>query len=123
MDFYQVMTNKCPVGPNRGYSRAQHLWMLERSVDIVAHELGMDPSEVRLKNLVRPDEMPFVTPSGGVYDGGDYPESLKKVLKLIDYDGLREEQKEARKRGRLLGNWASLLSWIPVPTTLHRSRS
>ena len=103
MDFYQVMTNKCPVGPNRGYSRAQHLWMLERSVDIIAHELGLDPSDVRLKNLVRPDEMPFVTPSGGIYDGGDYPESLKKVLKLIDYDGLREEQKEARKRGRLLG--------------------
>ncbi len=103
MDFYQVMTNKCPVGPNRGYSRAQHLWMLERSVDIVAHALGLDPAEVRLKNFVRADEMPYVTPSGGVYDGGDYSESLRRVLKLIDYEGLREEQKEARKRGKLIG--------------------
>ncbi len=103
MDFYQVMTNKCPVGPNRGYSRAQHLWMLERSVDIVAHELGIDPAEVRYKNFVREDEMPYVTPSGGVYDGGDYSESLRRALKLIDYEGLREEQKEARKRGKLIG--------------------
>ena len=103
MDFYQVLTNKCPVGPNRGYSRAQHLWMLERSVDIVAHELGLDPSEVRYKNFVREDEMPYVTPSGGVYDGGDYSKSLRLALKLIDYEGLREEQKAARKRGRLIG--------------------
>lgn len=103
MDFYQVMTNKCPVGPNRGYSRSQHLWMLERSVDIVAHELGLDPAEIRRKNYVRPDEMPFITPSGGIYDGGDYPESLKRVLKLIDYDGLREEQKESRRKGKLIG--------------------
>src|SRR5487761_1036123 len=103
MDFYQVMTNKCPVGPNRGYSRAQHLWMLERSVDIVAHELGIDPAEVRYKNFVREDEMPYVTPSGGIYDGGDYSESLRRALKLIDYEGLREEQKEARKRGKLIG--------------------
>ncbi len=103
MDFFQVMTNKCPVGPNRGYSRMQHLWMLERSVDIVARELGLDPTEVRLKNFIRPDEMPYVTPSGGVYDGGDYPESLRRVLKLIDYWKWRKEQAEGRKTGRLIG--------------------
>ena len=103
MDFQQVMTNKCPVGPNRGYSRAQHLWMLERSVDLVAHELGIDPAGVRLKNFVTPQEMPYTTPSGGIYDGGDYGASLQKALKLIDYDGLREEQKRARKQGKLIG--------------------
>lgn len=103
MDFKQVMTNKCPVGPNRGYSRMQHIWMIERSVDIVARELGLDPADVRLKNYITVDEMPYVTPSGGVYDGGDYAQALKKVLKLIDYDGLREEQARARKQGRLIG--------------------
>lgn len=72
MEFVQSMTNKCPVGPNRGYSRMQHLWMIERCVDMVARELGLDPAEVRQTNLIRPDEMPYVTPSGGVYDGGDY---------------------------------------------------
>jgi len=103
VDFFQVMTNKAPVGPNRGYSRMQHLWMIERSVDIVARELGLDPSEVRLKNYVRSDEMPYVTPSGGIYDGGNYAESLRKAMRLIDYDGLREEQERARKQGKMIG--------------------
>ncbi|MDG6907540.1 MAG: xanthine dehydrogenase family protein [Nitrososphaerota archaeon] len=103
MDFYQVITNKAPVGPNRGYSRMQHLWMIERAIDLVANELGLNPADVRLKNYIQPDQMPYTTPSGGIYDGGDYPEALKKALKLIDYDGLREEQAKARKQGRLIG--------------------
>jgi carbon-monoxide dehydrogenase large subunit len=103
MDFYQVVTNKCPVGPNRGYSRMQHLWMIERCVDIVARELGLDPADVRLKNYIRTEEMPYVTPSGGIYDGGDYAESLRKALKLIDYESLREEQRSGRKTGKLIG--------------------
>ncbi len=103
MDFYQVITNKAPVGPNRGYSRMQHLWMIERAIDLVAKELGLDPADVRLKNYIQPEQMPYTTPSGGIYDGGDYPEALKKALKLIDYDGLREEQARARKQGRLIG--------------------
>jgi carbon-monoxide dehydrogenase large subunit len=103
MDFYQVMTNKCPVGPNRGYSRMQHMWMIERSIDLVAKELGLDPADVRLKNYIRADEMPYETPSGGIYDGGDYPEMLRRALKLIKYDTLREEQIAARKRGRYIG--------------------
>jgi carbon-monoxide dehydrogenase large subunit len=103
MDFYQVMTNKSPVGPNRGYSRMQHMWMIERSIDIVARDLNLDPADVRLKNYIRPDEMPYETPSGGIYDGGDYPEMLRRALKLVDYDALREEQASERKRGRLIG--------------------
>jgi carbon-monoxide dehydrogenase large subunit len=102
MDFYQVMTNKCPVGPNRGYSRMQHMWMLERSIDIVAKELGLDPADVRLKNYIQPNEMPYETPSGGIYDGGDYPEMLRRALKLVNYDALREEQASERKKNRRL---------------------
>ncbi|MDA4129275.1 MAG: xanthine dehydrogenase family protein molybdopterin-binding subunit [Thaumarchaeota archaeon] len=103
VDFFQVMTNKAPVGPNRGYSRMQHLWMIERTVDIVAKELGLDPADVRLKNYIRQDEMPYVTPSGGIYDGGNYEESLRKAMKLVDYDGLREAQEKGRKSGKLIG--------------------
>jgi CO/xanthine dehydrogenase Mo-binding subunit len=103
MEFSQCMTNKCPVGPNRGYSRMQHLWMIERSVDIVARELKLDPADVRRKNLIRPEEMPYVTPSGGVYDGGDYPEALNRAMELIDYAEMRELQAGARKRGRFVG--------------------
>ena len=67
-------------------------------------ELGLDPVDVRLKNLIGPNDMPYVTPSGGgVYDGGNYPESLKKALNMIDYVNVRKIQKEARKSGRLIG--------------------
>jgi len=103
MEFFQSMTNKCPVGPNRGYSRMQHLWMIERSVDIVARELGLDPAVVREKNLIRPEEMPYETPSGGVYDGGDYPRALRKAMELIGYAELRALQEDSRKRGKLIG--------------------
>jgi 2-furoyl-CoA dehydrogenase large subunit len=109
MEFLQVMTNKCPVGPNRGYSRMQHLWLIERSVDIVARELGLDPAEVRFKNLIGPDEMPYVTPSGGVYDGGDYPESLRRVMKLVDYWNWRKEQARVKKGRRLIGIGLSIV--------------
>ncbi len=103
MEFFQAVTNKCPVGPNRGYSRMQHLWMIERCVDIVARELGQEPAEVRIKNFIRPEDMPYVTPSGGIYDGGDYPESIRRVVKLVDYWKWRKEQAEGRKKGRLIG--------------------
>ncbi len=103
MDFTQVLTNKAPIGPNRGYSRMQHLWMIERSVDAVAHELGLDSSEVRLKNFIRPDEMPYVTPSGGIYDGGNYPESLRRAMKLADYWQWRSKQMQNKGSKKVIG--------------------
>ena len=72
VDFTQVMTNKAPVSPNRGYSRMQHLWFTERIVDIVAQELGFDRVELRKRNYVQPGQMPYETPNGCVYDSGDY---------------------------------------------------
>ena len=72
LEFTQVATNKAPVSPNRGYSRMQHLWFTERVIDIVAHELGLDPVEVRKRNYIRAEEMPYETPNGCVYDSGDY---------------------------------------------------
>jgi len=62
-----------PGGPNRGYSRMQHLWFLERVVDICAHQLGIAPDEMRLRNYIRPEEFPYTTPNGCVYDSGNYP--------------------------------------------------
>jgi CO/xanthine dehydrogenase Mo-binding subunit len=101
VDFTQVVTNKSPVAPNRGYSRMQQLWLTERIVDIVAHELGLDPVEVRKRNYVRADEMPYTTPNGCVYDSGDYARCLDIALELIDY-----EQAKARRGledGKLVG--------------------
>jgi 2-furoyl-CoA dehydrogenase large subunit len=101
VDFTQVVTNKSPVAPNRGYSRMQQLWLTERICDIVAHELGLDPVEVRKKNYVRADEMPYETPNGCVYDSGDYARCLEIALELIDYPAARERQ--AKPDGKLVG--------------------
>jgi 2-furoyl-CoA dehydrogenase large subunit len=101
VDFKQVCTNKSPCGPNRGYSRLQHLWFVERMIDIVGHELGLDPIEIRRRNYVRADEMPYETVNGCVYDSGDYAQCLDKVLELIDYGDWRARQADAD--GRLIG--------------------
>ena len=103
VDFTQVCTNKSPCGPNRGYSRMQHLWFTERVIDIVAHELGLDPVEVRKRNYIRADEMPYETPNGCVYDSGDYAQCLDQALALIDYDSIEERRRDAESRGKLLG--------------------
>jgi len=103
VDFTQVCTNKSPVSPNRGYSRMQHLWLTERIVDIVAHELELDPVEIRKRNYVRAEEMPYETPNGCVYDSGDYARGLDLALELIGYDRLEEKRRDAEERGKLLG--------------------
>ncbi|MGZ4388648.1 MAG: xanthine dehydrogenase family protein molybdopterin-binding subunit, partial [Gaiellaceae bacterium] len=102
LDFTQVVTNKAPCSPNRGYSRMQHLWFTERVIDIVAHELGIDPVEMRKRNYVRADEMPYTTPNGCVYDSGDYAAMLDQALELLG-GGLEERRRDAEGRGRLLG--------------------
>ena len=103
VDFTQVTTNKSPVSPNRGYSRMQHLWLTERIIDIVANELGLDPIEVRKKNYVKHEEMPYETPNGCIYDSGDYARCLDIALELIDYPSIEERRREAESRGKLLG--------------------
>jgi CO/xanthine dehydrogenase Mo-binding subunit len=103
IDFTQAVTNKCPVGPNRGYSRMQHLWFLERVIDICAHELGIPSDEIRLRNYIRPEEFPYTTPNGCVYDSGDYPRMLRVAKELIGWDDWKKKQAAARKEGRLIG--------------------
>ncbi len=103
LDFTQVVTNKAPCSPNRGYSRMQHLWFTERVIDIVAGELGLDPVEVRKRNYIRADEMPYTTPNGCVYDSGDYARMLDIALELIDHAGLDARRADAQSRGKLLG--------------------
>lgn len=103
IDFTQAVTNKCPVGPNRGYSRMQHLWFLERVVDICAHELGIPADEMRLRNYIRPEEFPYTTPNGCVYDSGDYPKMLAMAKKMIGWEAWKKKQAEGRKNGRLIG--------------------
>jgi CO/xanthine dehydrogenase Mo-binding subunit len=103
LDFTQVVTNKAPCSPNRGYSRMQHLWFTERVIDIVASELDLDPVEVRKRNYIRADEMPYTTPNGCVYDSGDYAGMLDIALDLIGHGTIDARRAEAAGRGKLLG--------------------
>jgi CO/xanthine dehydrogenase Mo-binding subunit len=103
VDFTQVVTNKSPVSPNRGYSRMQHLWLTERIIDIVAHELGLDPVQMRKKNYVKSDEFPYETPNGCVYDSGDYARCLDIALDLVGCKTIEEKRVDAEARGKLLG--------------------
>jgi CO/xanthine dehydrogenase Mo-binding subunit len=103
LDFRQVVTNKAPCSPNRGYSRMQHLWFTERVIDIVAAELELDPVEVRKRNYIRADEMPYTTPNGCVYDSGDYAGMLDLALELIGHESISARRAQAEADGKLLG--------------------
>lgn len=102
-DFTQVVTNKCPVGPNRGYSRMEQLWFIERVLDICGHTLGIPADEMRLRNYIRPNEFPYTTPNGCIYDSGNYPRMLEIAKKNIGWDDWKKKQKKARAEGRWLG--------------------
>jgi 2-furoyl-CoA dehydrogenase large subunit len=103
IDMNQVVTNKCPVGPNRGYSRMQQLWFLERVLDICGQSLGIPSDEMRVRNYIRKDEMPYETPNGCVYDSGDYAGMLALAKKLVGWDDWKKKQAAARKEGRWFG--------------------
>jgi len=98
-----VLTNRCPTGLNRGFGGPQLYFALERTMAIAARRLGLDPAELARRNLVRAEQQPYRTPSGGLYDSGDYPACLEDVLQLARYDERRAEQQRARAEGRLFG--------------------
>ncbi len=98
-----VTTNRCPTGLNRGFGGPQLYLGLERTMAIAARRLGLDPVELARRNLVRRDEFPYRTPSGGLYDSGDYHACLDDVLELARYEERRAEQAAGRERGRLIG--------------------
>lgn len=101
IEFTQAVTSKCPVVPNRGYSRMQQLWFMERVIDICAHELNIPADEIRLRNYIT--KFPYETPNGCVYDSGDYPAMLAKAKQLIGWDKWQAYRTEARKAGRRVG--------------------
>jgi carbon-monoxide dehydrogenase large subunit len=92
-----VLTNTSPVGAFRGAGRPEAAAAIERMVDLFAHEAGLDPIEVRRRNLLRPDEFPYASPTGANYDSGAYESALDAVLGAASYDDLRADQ--ARRRG------------------------
>jgi carbon-monoxide dehydrogenase large subunit len=99
-----VVTNRAPIGSYRGAGRPEAVLAIERAVDAFARTAGVDPVTVRTKNLIQPDQLPYTTASGALYDSGDYPRSLTMALEAMDLDALRAEQERRRlEGGRLLG--------------------
>ncbi len=98
-------TNKAPGGVaySCSFRIAEAVYLVERMVDCLAHELSMDSAEIRLRNLLRPEQFPYESKTGWVYDSGDYERTLRKALDVAGYEELRREQAERRERGELMG--------------------
>jgi 2-furoyl-CoA dehydrogenase large subunit len=103
IDASCILTNKLPTGLNRGYGGQQYIFSLERLMDCVARELGVDPVELRRRNFLRSDEFPYKTTTGSYYDSGDYDACVDKVLAVLDQEDWRGEQARLRQAGRLAG--------------------
>jgi aerobic carbon-monoxide dehydrogenase large subunit len=100
-----VYTNKAPGGVaySCSFRVTEAVYLVERMVDLLARDLGIDPAELRMKNLLRPEQFPHTTPTGWQYDSGDYGKTLRIALEAAGYEELRKEQAERRERGELMG--------------------
>ena len=98
-----VATNKAPLGPYRGVGRPPAVFVIEGLVDRAARRLGLDPTEIRLRNFIRDEDFPYKSPSGIVWDRSSFTESLRRAREALDYEAARDEQARARAAGRWVG--------------------
>ncbi|GIK40172.1 MAG: carbon-monoxide dehydrogenase large subunit [Chloroflexota bacterium] len=100
-----VYTNKPPGGVayRCSFRVTEAVHMIERMADVMAHELGQDPAEFRLKNFIQPEQFPYKSPTGWTYDSGNYAAALKLAMDMLGYEELRKEQAEKWARGELMG--------------------
>jgi carbon-monoxide dehydrogenase large subunit len=100
-----AFTNKAPGGVayRCSFRITEASYLIERLVQTAAYELGIDPAEIRFKNFIQPEQFPYESPTGFVYDSGDYPTALRKALDEVGYEQLRAEQAELRADGKLMG--------------------
>jgi aerobic carbon-monoxide dehydrogenase large subunit len=96
-----VLTNTCPMAPYRGVSRPVITFVLERLMDKAAAAFGIEPTEIRRRNLI--DRFPYISATGLVFDDGTYRQTMELAVKAIDLPGFRQRQKQARDKGRYLG--------------------
>ena len=120
-DIVGVFTNCVPTDAYRGAGRPEAAHGIERMVDLLADEIGMDPAEIRFKNFVAKEEFPYPTATGLTYDTGDYAAPLEKAITISEYAKLRAEQVEARKQGKLMGigmaTYGEICAFGPSPAT------
>ncbi len=102
-DLYGVFTNKVPTDAFRGAGRPEATYLLERMMDAIADDLGLDPAEVRKRNFIKKDQFPYKTPMGLNYDSGDYALALDKAMDVSGFKQLKVEAAALRKQGKLRG--------------------
>jgi aerobic carbon-monoxide dehydrogenase large subunit len=100
-----VHTNKAPGGVaySCSFRITEAVYLVERLTDMLARRLDLDPAELRMRNLLRPEQFPYTCPTGWEYDSGDYPRALRLAMDIAGYDKLRREQAERRERGEYMG--------------------
>ena len=103
LDFKGYVSNTVPINVYRGVGRLEDIYLVERLMDLAALRFGVDRAEIRRRNLVKPSAMPFTTPTGEIYDCGDFPRLMESALRYADWAGFRTRKAEAAKRGRLRG--------------------
>jgi len=107
-----VMSNATPVGAYRGAGRPEAIYITERLMDAAARALKLDPAELRRRNLVRPEQMPYKNPMGQTYDVGEFEKILDQALALAEWNGYAARAAESKARGRLRGrSVATFLEW------------
>jgi carbon-monoxide dehydrogenase large subunit len=116
IDFHavSVLTNTTPVGAYRGAGRPEATWLLERAMDMLAGDLGIDPAEIRRRNFIPPEAFPYRTPTGATYDSGDLGRALDTALRAAGYTELRKEQAARIDRGETWRLGVGIGSYIEV---------
>lgn len=109
-----VMTNTAPMGAFRGAGRPEATAMLERMIDLAAHEVGLTPEEIRRRNLIAKDAFPYATRTGLTYDSGDYELAMTEALRVVDIDALRLEQRRRREAGEARQLGIGVSSYVEI---------
>jgi carbon-monoxide dehydrogenase large subunit len=112
-----VFTNKTATAAYRGAGRPEATYYIERMMDILADELGMDPVEVRRRNFIKPEQFPYTTSTGLVYDSGDYEKTTEKCLEMLNYEQLKRDIEQQRAAGKVMGvgvsTWSEICGFAP----------
>ena len=117
-----VFTNTTPIAAYRGAGRPEATAAIERAMDLFALRIGMDPAEVRRINFIKPSEFPYQTPSGAIYDCGEYAEALDRVLAAADYPALRAEQARRRADGDVVALGIGVSAYVEITGGDERRR-
>jgi carbon-monoxide dehydrogenase large subunit len=112
LHFLAVLTNEAPTGAYRGAGRPEAIYLIERLFDAAARELQLDPAELRRRNMIRPEQMPYTNPLQQVYDSGRFEQVLDGGLALADWNGYAARREASKRRGKLRGRGiATFLEW------------